>query len=261
MFAGRVVLVAINVRHGGQLAHKKMQQRSFYRRGCRSRNLRYRTPRLDHRTRPKGWPPVSPTSRHHFVDGHPTPPVGAGDDCPPRAGLVRQGEDGEPGDNWCGVSARLARRRRGEYLLAKWGWTWAHCRETGVVLNIDHICYKASGGANRGSNLACVPSYQSRGKDELKARGASAFGPGEAGVIAKRVFAHAKAPRKDADGVNTTRWALYRALRATELTIATAAGGYAGAPSGTEPDAVCPRPTSSTPYASATDPGWRSLRP
>jgi len=53
--AGRVGLVAIEVRHRGQLAHKKMPQRSSYRRGCRSRNLRYGPARLDNRTRPKGW--------------------------------------------------------------------------------------------------------------------------------------------------------------------------------------------------------------
>jgi len=29
-----------------------------------------------------------------------------------------------------------------EYLLAKWGWTWAYCGATGVALNIDTFATK-----------------------------------------------------------------------------------------------------------------------
>jgi len=38
------------------------------------------------------------------------------------------------------------------------------------------------------------------------------------------VLAHAKAPLKDADGVNTTRWALYQALVDTGLPVTTGGG-------------------------------------
>ncbi|MEV6822764.1 RNA-guided endonuclease IscB [Nocardiopsis dassonvillei] len=56
---------AIRLDHrGGQIA-KRMRQRAAYRKGRRSRNLRYRTARFDNRTRPRGW---LPPSLRHRVD-------------------------------------------------------------------------------------------------------------------------------------------------------------------------------------------------
>jgi len=52
---GRVGLVSIELEHRGQRIHKKLQQRANYRRARRSRNLRYRAPRFNNRTKPKGW--------------------------------------------------------------------------------------------------------------------------------------------------------------------------------------------------------------
>ena len=45
-----------------RLISKKLEQRSNYRRGRRSRNLRYRAPRFNNRTKPKGW--LAPSLRH-----------------------------------------------------------------------------------------------------------------------------------------------------------------------------------------------------
>jgi hypothetical protein len=59
---GRAGLISIEVQHRGELIHKKLQQRSGYRRRRRSKNLRYRAPRFNNRTRPKGW--LAPSLRH-----------------------------------------------------------------------------------------------------------------------------------------------------------------------------------------------------
>ncbi len=59
---------AVRLDHrGGQIA-RRMRQRAAYRKGRRSRNLRYRTARFDNRTRPRGW---LPPSLRHRVDTTP----------------------------------------------------------------------------------------------------------------------------------------------------------------------------------------------
>ena len=108
-----------------------------------------------------------------------------------------------------------------EYLLAKWGRTCAYCGATGVPLNIDHIHPRSRGGSDRISNLAlaCIPCNQTKNatpvEEFLKA---DARTPGEDPR-------QAKAPLRDAAAVNATRWALWRALDATGLPVATASGG------------------------------------
>jgi len=245
-------LVAIEVRHRGQLAHKKMLQRTSYRRGRRSPNLRYRTPSLgqpdqaQRLARPQSPPPADTTLSMVARLRRWAPVTAAHQEL---VWFYKEKMESY------GITAveypqgTLAGDEVREYLLAKWGWTCARCGATGAALNIDHIRPKVSGGSNRVSNLALacvVPSDQSRGKDELKAWGASAFGPGEAGVITKRVLAHAKAPLKDADGVNTTRWALYQALVDTGLPVTGGGGGRTkwnrsrfGAPKTHTLDALC----------------------
>lgn len=56
---------AIQLDHRGTTIRKKLEQRAAYRRGRRTRNLRYRAPRFSNRTRPKGW--LAPSLRHRVV--------------------------------------------------------------------------------------------------------------------------------------------------------------------------------------------------
>jgi len=55
----------IRLDHRGAAIRKKLERRSAYRRGRRTRNLRYRAPRFLNRARPKGW---LPPSLQHRVD-------------------------------------------------------------------------------------------------------------------------------------------------------------------------------------------------
>jgi 5-methylcytosine-specific restriction endonuclease McrA len=102
-----------------------------------------------------------------------------------------------------------------EYLLEKWSRHCAYCHKSGVPLQIEHIVPKARGGSDRISNLtlACEPCNSAKGT-----RTAAEFGHPE-------VAAHAKQPLRDAAAVNATRWALYRRLQASGLTVEVGTGG------------------------------------
>ena len=61
--AKQTVLHLAEVSHRGQAIRKHMVQRAMFRRRRRTANLRYRAPRFNNRTRPKGWLPPSLQSR------------------------------------------------------------------------------------------------------------------------------------------------------------------------------------------------------
>ena len=108
-----------------------------------------------------------------------------------------------------------------EYLLEKWGRACAYCDKTAVPLQVEHIVAKANGGSDRVSNLtlACNACNQRKGKLSVET-----FLKKEPTRL-KTLLARAKVPLRDAAAVNSTRWALFRALRATRLPVETASGG------------------------------------
>jgi hypothetical protein len=108
-----------------------------------------------------------------------------------------------------------------EYLLAKWERSCAYCRAVHVPLNIDHIHPRSKGGSDRVSNLtlACIPCNQTKRDTPVKE-----FLANEPKVLA-RLLVYAKTPLRDAAAVNSTRWALWRALATMFPTVHTASGG------------------------------------
>jgi hypothetical protein len=187
-------------------------------------NLRYRPARFDNRTKPDGW--LAPSLRHRVETV--TSWVERFRRLAPVTGIVMElvrfdmqaleNPEIEGAEYQRGTLAGTELR---EYLLAKWNHACAYCGETGVPLNLDHIVPRARGGSNRVSNLACacIPCNESKG-----ARPVEEFLAGLPAVLA-RVKAHAKRPLKDAAAVNSTRWALFQALRATGLPVETGSGG------------------------------------
>jgi hypothetical protein len=115
-----------------------------------------------------------------------------------------------------------------EYLLEKFKRTCAYCGAKNVPLQVEHIVPRAKGGTDRVSNLviACGDCNQSKGSQLLDTWLSSKFGKAKGAKIAKRVRAQAKAPLKDAAAVNSTRWALYWALRGTGIPVKTGSGGH-----------------------------------
>ncbi|MHB1731891.1 MAG: RNA-guided endonuclease IscB [Ferrimicrobium acidiphilum] len=227
---GRVGLVSIELEHRGQRIHKKMQQRAGYRKGRRNRNLRYRAPRFNNRTKPKGW--LAPSLQHR-VDTTMSLVTKLRKWSPVTAihqELVRFDMQQMQNPEISGVEyqqGELAGYEVREYLLAKFARTCVYCGAKDVPLNIDHIQPRSRGGSNRVSNLAlaCIACNQSKGNVELSVWLVSRFGATEAKKISTNVLARAKAPLRDAAAVNATRWALYRALKATKLPVRTGTGG------------------------------------
>jgi hypothetical protein len=88
-------------------------------------------------------------------------------------------------------------------------------------LQVEHIHPKSKGGSNRISNLAlaCEKCNLKKGtqdiKDFLKKKP----------ELLKSILAQAKRPLKDAAAVNSTRWALFNALKKTGLPLTTGSGG------------------------------------
>ncbi|MFL1376953.1 MULTISPECIES: RNA-guided endonuclease IscB [unclassified Nocardiopsis] len=204
---------ALQLDHRGAQITKKMGQRSGYRRRRRTANLRHRAPRFSNRTRPPGW--LAPSLRHRvettvsWVDRFsrwvPVRAVHvervAFDTHALSAGKPLEGVEYRQG-TLHGYEVR-------EYLLAKFDRTCAYCGATGVPLNIDHVRPRSRGGSDRVANLvlACVPCNQTKADRPVEE---FATDPKTlAGILAR-----AKAPLKDAAAVNTTRWALWRALEA-----------------------------------------------
>ena len=122
-----------------------------------------------------------------------------------------------------------------EYLLEKWGRECAYCGTTDTPLEIEHVVPRSRGGSNRVSNLtlSCHPCNAEKDsqtltdffatnkglKKRLKANGLSADAQLE------RVQRQLKQPMRDASAVNATRWALFSALKTTDLPVAVSSGG------------------------------------
>lgn len=198
-------------------ARRQMRRR---RRGC----LRYRAPRfLNRGNKAKGW--LAPSLKHR-VD---TTVAWVARLCrmAPVTGitqeLVRFDMQQMENPEISGVEYQqgtLAGYEVREYLLNKWNRECAYCDAKDVPLQMEHIHSKACGGSNRVSNLAlaCGPCNQKKGAQDVRV------------FLAKdtkrldRILAQAKRPLKDAAAVNTTRWALFNALKAA-VPVVTGSGG------------------------------------
>ena len=210
--------------HRGYQISQALSARSAMRRRRRTTKLRYRAPRFNNRTKPKGW--LAPSLQHR-VD---TPiawvnqlrqlaPVSA-----ISQELVRFDMQVMQNPEISGVEyqqGELAGYEVREYLLEKWSRTCAYCGATNVPLQIEHIHPKSKSGSNRVSNLslACAPCNRKKGaqpiEDFLKRKPS----------VLTRVLSQAKRPLKDAAAVNATRWALLNALKDTGLPVETGSGG------------------------------------
>ncbi|MGP3960869.1 RNA-guided endonuclease IscB [Nonomuraea sp. 3N208] len=198
-------LYAIQLDHRGCKIRNKLAARAAYRRGRRSRNLRYRAPRFANRRRPEGW--LAPSLRHRVdttmawvVRLRRLAPVRAiqvetvrFDPHALAAGKPLAGTESQHG-TLHGYEAR-------EYLLEKWGRTCTYCAAGDTPLTIDHIQPRSRGGSDRISNLClvCVPCNQAKNSMPV-----TEFLAGRPAVLT-RVLAQVKAPLRDAASVNSTR--------------------------------------------------------
>ncbi|WP_327304964.1 RNA-guided endonuclease IscB [Streptomyces sp. NBC_01298] len=225
MNGNRRGLFAIELMHRGGVIRGKLTARAAYRRGRRTRNLRYRAPRFSNRTRPDGW--LAPSLRHR-VDTTMSWTTRLARWAPVRAVHVERVafdthamSHGGPLEGAEYQHGTLHGTEVREYLLAKWGRSCAYCGATGVPLNIDHVKPRSRAGSDRISNLttACVPCNEKKSNQPVED-----FLKSSPRQLA-RILAQVKAPLCDAAAVNATRWALWRALGAAFPMVHTASGG------------------------------------
>ena len=212
------------LQHRGRQISEALTARRQMRRRRRG-NLRYREPRfLNRRNREKGW--LAPSLQHR-VDTtvswvnrfqRVVPVTGIAQE------MVRFDMQLMQNAEISGVEYQqgtLAGYEVREYLLNKWNRECAYCGAEHVPLNIDHIHPRSRGGTDRVSNLtmACQTCNQKKDAQDVRV-----FLAKDAKRL-DRILAQAKRPLKDAAAVNTTRWALFNALKAAGIPVTTGSGG------------------------------------
>lgn len=210
------------VHRGRQISETLTARRAMRRR--RRGHLRYRSPRFLNRTRPKGW--LAPSLQHR-VDTTMAWVKRLRRWAPLTAlssELVRFDMQALEQPEISGVQYQqgtLTGYEIREYLLAKWGRQCAYCGAEQVPLQVEHIHPKARGGTNRISNLTLACRVCNLKKSTRDIKDFLAKDPER--LVA--VLAQAMQSLKDAAAVNTTRWALVRALKETGLPLELASGG------------------------------------
>ena len=213
------VVWAAELQHQGQQIKKSLEKRRAIRRSRRNRKTRYRQPRFNNRTRPKGWLPPSLMSRVYNIQ---TWVTRLRKYCPITAismELVRFDTQKIQNPEISGVEYQqgtLKGYEVREYLLEKFGRKCAYCGKENIPgLEVEHIIPKARDGSNRVSNLtiACKKCNDKKGTQT-----AEEFGY-------PQVQAQAKKPLRDAASINATRWEIYRRLQTTNLPIEVGTGG------------------------------------
>jgi 5-methylcytosine-specific restriction endonuclease McrA len=210
--------------HRGQAIHKALEKRRNFRRSRRYRKTRFRAPRFLNRTRREGW--LAPSLRHR-VDTTTSwvarlrrlAPITALSQERVRFDMQLMQNPEISGAEY--QQGTLAGYEVKEYVLEKFHRTCAYCGAKDVPLEIEHIVPRSKGGSNRPSNLtlACRPCNRKKADKPIEV-----FLARKPAVL-KRIQDQAKAPLNHAAAVNTTRGALFAALKATGLPIETGSGG------------------------------------
>lgn len=221
---GNKVIFGAELQHRGFQIKDALLSRRQIRRSRRNRKTRYRKARFLNRTRPDGW--LAPSLQHRvlttltwvrkFMRLAPITSI--------TQELVRFDLQLTQNPEISGIEyqqGELQGYEVREYLLEKWNRECAYCGVENVPLEVEHIQPKSKGGSDRVSNLAlaCHPCNQSKGNQDIQD-----FLSGKTDLL-NRILKQVKSPLKDAAAVNSTRWALFNALKATGLPVTTGTGG------------------------------------
>ena len=221
---GNKVLFGAELQHRGQSIKEALLSRRQLRRGRRNRKTRYRQPRFLNRTRPDGW--LAPSLQHRVETVltwvarlRKLAPIGS-----IVQELVRFDMQLMQNPEISGVEyqqGKLQGYEVREYLLEKSDRKCAYCGAKNAPLEVEHIQPRSKGGSNRVSNLAlaCRSCNQAKGNRDVRE-----FLSGKPDLI-NLILKQAKSSLKDAAAVNSTRWALFKALKATGRPVTTGTGG------------------------------------
>ena len=218
------VIWGMELQHRGVAIKDSLKTRKAVRQGRRARHTRYRQARFLNRKRPDGW--LAPSLMHRVLTIETwmkrlckfTPITEI------RQELVRFDLQQLETPEISGIEyqqGELLGYEVREYLLNKWDRKCTYCEIKAVPLQVEHIQSKAKGGSNRISNLclACEKCNQKKGTLDRKIFLA------KKPELLKKIELQAKRPLKDAAVVNSTRWALFNALKLTGLPVTTGSGG------------------------------------
>ncbi|MBW4669396.1 MAG: HNH endonuclease [Cyanomargarita calcarea GSE-NOS-MK-12-04C] len=228
---GFEIVFQMELKHRSNAIKSDLHLRSGFRRGRRSRNLRYRKKRFD-RKKQLGW--LAPSLRHR-VQTTETWIKRFIKYCPISAIEIEQvrfdtqkiiqpeisGVEYQQGVLW-GYEIR-------EYLLDKWGRKCAYCDVENVPLEIEHIQAKSSCGSDRVSNLtlACHDCNQQKGNldvaDFLNQK--YKFDLIAAKNRIDKILKQRTSPLSSAAAVNSTRFAIVDAAKRHNSNVLCWTGG------------------------------------
>nr|UZQ22101.1 HEARO endonuclease [uncultured bacterium] len=221
---GDKIIFGAELQHRGQQIKEALLSCRQLRRGRRNRKTRYRQARFLNRTRPDGW--LAPSLQHRIetaltwvrklIRFAPIARI--------VQELVRFDTQLIQNPEISGVlyqQGELQGYEVREYLLEKWNRQCAYCSAQNVPFEVEHIQPKSKGGSDRVPNLtlACHDCNQKKGNQDVRAFLATKPD------LLNRILKQAKLPLKDAAAVNSTRWALFNALKETGLPVTTGTGG------------------------------------
>lgn len=220
---GADIVFRMELKHRGFVISSDLQKRAGFRRGRRSRNLRYRKMRFN-RHKPEGW--LAPSLMHRiltvetwikrFLRWCPTDTIEIEQVRFDTQRLQNPEVDGVQYQQGtlCGYEVR-------EYLLEKWGRQCVYCEAENVPVEVEHIRPKSRGGSDRVSNLtlACHTCNQAKGNQDVKD-----FLSGKPDLL-ERILSQSRQPLKDAAAVNSTRFAIVRVAKALHNTVKCWTGG------------------------------------
>ena len=218
------IVFAAELKHRGFAIRDALTSRRQLRRSRRARKTRYRKPRFLNRTRPKGWLAPSLQSRIENIKTwlnklqRFAPIIAISQELVHFDIQLMQNPDIQGKEYQQGTLAGYETR---EYLLEKWNRQCAYCEVKDVPLQVEHIHPRAKGGANSITNLtlSCEKCNTKKGTKDIKD-----FLKKDTNRLEK-ILKQAKRPLADAAAVNTTRFALLEALKATGLPVETGSGG------------------------------------
>lgn len=218
------VIWAAELTHRGAQIKAALLSRRQLRHSRRSRKTRYRQARFLNRTRPKGW--LAPSLRHRVLTtltwvnrlSKFAPVTAIATELVKFDTQMIQDESISGAEYQFGTLAGYEIR---SYLLEKFNRKCAYCRVENVPFEIDHIVPKSRAGSNRPSNLTLSCHNCNQAKSNRSIHEFLADKPD----VLKRVLTQAKSPLRDAAALNSTRWALFNALKATNLPVTTGTGG------------------------------------
>ncbi len=183
---GPRVIWAAALTHRGHKIKASLESRRAVRRSRRSRQTRYRQPRLDNRRRPEGWLPPSLmhrvlTTRTWVNRLRRWSPVACRSVETVRFDTQLMHNPEISGTAY--QQGELAGDEVRQYLLEKFGRTCAYCQIQGVPLEVEHIVPRSRHGCHRVSNLtlACRPCNQAKGNQT-----AEEFGHAEVHALVRR---------------------------------------------------------------------------